>query len=203
MKISATILAAGSSNRMGDLNKLLLLINERPIINLVCTTALETNLNPIVVVTGYQHIKVEKAIPNKSVRIVHNKNWKKGMMSSICLGISVLDESVNGNMIILGDMPFITKDTLDVLIKEFIKYRGQNIIFPLYKSKQGNPVIFPKNLFPEILSIRGDIGCKKIIEKYKQNTTGVTIDSDEVILDCDTRDDYLLAQMKKTNHVQT
>ena len=112
MKISATILAAGSSNRMGDLNKLLLLINERPIINLVCTTALETNLNPIVVVTGYQHIKVEKAIPNKSVRIVHNKNWKKGMMSSICVGISVLDESVNGNMIILGDMPFITKETL-------------------------------------------------------------------------------------------
>ena len=91
MKISATILAAGSSNRMGDLNKLLLLINERPIINLVCTTALETNLNPIVVVTGYQHIKVEKAIPNKSVRLVHNKNWKMGMMSSICLGISVLD----------------------------------------------------------------------------------------------------------------
>ena len=203
MKISATILAAGSSNRMGDLNKLLLLINERPIINLVCTTALETNLNPIVVVTGYQHIKVEKAIPNKSVRLVHNKNWKKGMMSSICVGISVLDESVNGNMIILGDMPFITKDTLDVLIKEFIKYRGQNIIFPLYKSKQANPVIFPKNLFPEILSIRGDIGCKKIIEKYKKNTTGVIIDSDEVILDCDTRDDYLLAQMKKTNHVQT
>tara|TARA_Y100001970_G_scaffold257877_1_gene337186 strand:- start:473 stop:1084 length:612 start_codon:yes stop_codon:yes gene_type:complete len=203
MKISATILAAGSSNRMGDLNKLLLLINERPIINLVCTTALETNLNPIVVVTGYQHIKVEKAIPNKSVRLIHNKNWKKGMMSSICVGISVLDESVNGNMIILGDMPFITKDTLDVLIKKFIKYRGQNIIFPLYKSKQANPVIFPKKLFPEILLSRGDIGCKKIIEKYKQNTTGVTIDSDEVILDCDTRDDYLLAQMKKTNHVQT
>ena len=203
MKISATILAAGSSNRMGDLNKLLLLINERPIINLVCTKALETNLNPIVVVTGYQHIKVEKAIPNKSVRLIHNKNWKKGMMSSICVGISVLDESVNGNMIILGDMPFITKDTLDVLIKKFIKYRGQNIIFPLYKSKQANPVIFPKKLFPEILLSRGDIGCKKIIEKYKQNTTGVTIDSDEVILDCDTRDDYLLAQMKKTNHVQT
>ena len=203
MKISATILAAGSSNRMGDLNKLLLLINERPIINLVCTTALETNLNPIVVVTGYQLIKVEKAIPNKSVRLIHNKNWKKGMMSSICVGISVLDESVNGNMIILGDMPFITKDTLDVLIKKFIKYRGQNIIFPLYKSKQANPVIFPKKLFPEILLSRGDIGCKKIIEKYKQNTTGVTIDSDEVILDCDTRDDYLLAQMKKTNHVQT
>jgi len=203
MKISATILAAGSSSRMGKTNKLLLLINNKPIIELVCRTVLETKLSPIIVVTGYEHNKIKKVIPSEINDIIFNKDWKSGMMSSINKGMSKLDRSLDGNMIILGDMPLITKTTLNLLIDEFKKYEGQQIVHPLYKSMQANPVIFPKKYFPDILKGRGDIGAKKILKKYSKESISVSIDSDEVILDCDTRDDYLLAQMKKTNHVQT
>ena len=203
MKISATILAAGSSRRMGKSNKLLLLINNEPIIQSVCRTVLETKLNPIIVVTGYENRRIEKVIPNEINDIVFNKDWSTGMMSSIFMGISKLDESVDGNMIILGDMPLITKATLNILIDEFNKHKGQRIVHPSYKSIQANPVIFPKKYFSEILKGRGDKGGKKVLKKYSKEAIGVTIDSDEVILDCDTRDDYLLAQMKKTNYVQT
>ena len=203
MKISATILAAGSSRRMGKSNKLLLHINNEPIIQSVCRTVLETKLNPIIVVTGYENRKIEKVIPNEINDIVFNKDWSTGMMSSIFMGISKLDESVDGNMIILGDMPLITKATLNILIAEFNKHKGQRIVHPSYKSIQANPVIFPKKYFSEILKGRGDKGGKNVLKKYSKEAIGVTIDSDEVILDCDTRDDYLLAQMKKTNYVQT
>ena len=125
------------------------------------------------------------------------------MMSSIYKGMSRLDESVDGNIIILGDMPLITKNTLNLLIDEFKKYKGQRIVHPSYKSIQANPVIFPKKYFPDILKGSGDIGGKKVLKKYSKEAISVNVDSDEVILDCDTRDDYLLAQMKKTNHVQT
>tara|TARA_B100001250_G_scaffold288836_1_gene250592 strand:+ start:1029 stop:1640 length:612 start_codon:yes stop_codon:yes gene_type:complete len=203
MKISATILAAGSSRRMGKTNKLLLLINNKPIIELVCNTVLETKLSPIIVVTGYQHNKIKKVIPIEINDIVFNKDWKSGIMSSIDKGMSKLDQSVDGNIIILGDMPLITKATLNLLIEEFKKHGGQRIVHPSYKSMQANPVIFPKKYFSDILKGSGDIGAKKILKKYSKETIRVSVDSDEVILDCDTRDDYLLAQMKKTNHVQT
>ena len=203
MKISATILAAGSSRRMGKSNKLLLHINNEPIIQSVCRTVLETKLNPIIVVTGYENREIEKVIPNEINDIVFNKDWSTGMMSSIFMGISKLDESVDGNMIILGDMPLITKATLNILIAEFNKHKGQRIVHPSYKSIQANPVIFPKKYFSEILKGRGDRGGKKVLKKYSKEAIGVNIDSDEVILDCDTRDDYLLAQMKKRNYVQT
>ena len=147
MKISATILAAGSSRRMGKSNKLLLLINNEPIIQSVCRTVLETKLNPIIVVTGYENRKIEKVIPNEINDIVFNKDWSTGMMSSIFMGISKLDESVDGNMIILGDMPLVTKATLNILIGEFNKNKGQRIVHPSYKSIQANPVIFPKKYF--------------------------------------------------------
>ena len=73
MKISATILAAGSSRRMGKSNKLLLLINNEPIIQSVCRTVLETKLNPIIVVTGYENRKIEKVIPNEINDILERK----------------------------------------------------------------------------------------------------------------------------------
>ena len=203
MKISATILAAGSSRRMGKTNKLLLLVNNKPIIQLVCSTVLETKLSPIIVVTGYEHHKIKNVIPSEINNIIFNKDWKRGMMSSIYEGMSILDESVDGNIIILGDMPLITKNTLNILIREFKKYEGQRIVYPSYKSRQANPVIFPKKYFSDILKSTGDMGGKKILKKYSKETISINIDSDEVILDCDTRDDYLLAQMKKTNHVQT
>ena len=74
MKLSATILAAGASKRMGDLNKLLLKIDNKPIIYSVCKTALGSKLDQIILVTGYENSKIEKTIPRGIDNIVNNKN---------------------------------------------------------------------------------------------------------------------------------
>ena len=203
MKISATILAAGSSERMGNFNKLLLLIGNKPIIYSVCKTVLDAKLNQIILVTGYQNAEIEKVLPKEINNIIYNKNWNQGMMSSIYAGMSKLDNDIDGNMIILGDMPLITVDTINVLIDEFNKCNGNHIVYPIYNARQANPVIFPKKYFSEILSFQGDKGCKKVLKKYPGDSIGVHIKSDEVIIDCDTRDDYLLVEKKLLNDVQT
>ena len=203
MKISTTILAAGASKRMGDLNKLLLLLDNKPIIHSVCKIALETKLDQIILVTGYQNFEIEKVVPEEINNIIYNKNWRHGMMTSIYVGLSNLDDDIDGNMIILGDMPLITVSTLNLLIDEFKKYNGDHIVYPIYKARQANPVIFPKKYFPEILNSKGDKGCKKVLKKYPGDAVGVPINSDEVIIDCDTRDDYFLVENKLLNNVQT
>ena len=203
MKIAVTILAAGGSTRMGDHNKLLLLIDGKPMIYSVCRMVLDAKVNQIILVTGYQNNEVEQSIPKGINKIVCNRNWESGMMSSIHAGMSRLEKDVDGNMIVLGDMPLISTMTINKIIRKFSKYNGNHIVYPIYDDKQANPVIFPRKYFPEILNSKGDRGCKKVLKKYPRDSIGIDIDSDEVIIDCDTRDDYFLIEKKLINNVQT
>ena len=199
MKVSATILAAGQSSRMENGNKLLLPINEIPMISHVCNTVLTAGLDPVVVVTGFESDLVTQAIPTAINDIIYNSHWQLGMASSIYEGLSALPQNVDGNMIVLGDMPMISKDTLTLLIDEFIMLNGQHIIYPIYEERQANPVIFPKKYFQEILSSTGDRGCKKVLKQYLDDAVSVSIGSPEVVFDCDSEDNYfrLLEEMRE------
>jgi|TARA_Y100001949_G_scaffold156516_1_gene145453 molybdenum cofactor cytidylyltransferase len=199
VKVSAIILAAGQSSRMENGNKLLLPINEIPMISHVCNTVLTAGLDPVVVVTGFESDLVTQAIPTAINDIIYNSHWQSGMASSIYEGLSALPQNVDGNMIVLGDMPMISKDTLTLLIDEFIMLNGQHIIYPIYEERQANPVIFPKKYFQEILSSTGDRGCKKVLKQYPDDVVGVSIGSPEVVFDCDSEDNYfrLLEEMQE------
>jgi molybdenum cofactor cytidylyltransferase len=199
VKVSAIILAAGQSSRMENGNKLLLPINEIPIISHVCNTVSTAELDPVVVVTGFESDLVTQVIPTEINDIIYNSHWQSGMASSIYEGLSALPENVDGNMIVLGDMPMISKDTLTLLIDEFIMHNGQHIIYPIYEERQANPVIFPKKYFQEILSSTGDRGCKKVLKQYPDDAVGVSIGSPEVVFDCDSEDNYfrLLEEMQE------
>jgi len=175
---------------MGDENKLLLPFNGDLVINRICHTVLNSGLKPVIVVTGFQHRAVEKALPELIDQIAYNPNWEQGMAGSIYTGMSLLPDTVDGNMIVLGDMPLLTTHTLKQLIEQFCVHEGKQIIYPVYSGQQANPVIFPRKYFSEIISSTGDRGCKKVLKQYPDDATGISIDSEEVILDCDTKDDY-------------
>ena len=199
MNISATILAAGSSQRMGD-NKLLLPFQDDTLINVVCKTIIDSYLKPVFVVTGFENKKVLESLPKSIDKIIYNEDWSRGMATSINKAISSLPNNIDGNMIVLGDMPLITVKTINKLHQVFLNNNGNKIIYADYLGKQANPVIFPRKFFDEILHLNGDKGCKKIIYKNRKSSIGVPIDSSEVIFDCDTKDDYSdLVSMKIDN----
>ena len=201
MKLAATILAAGRSRRMGSINKLLLLIENKPILKIVCENVIKAKLDQIILVTGYQSKEVLKVVPKDIIKVVQNHDWKKGMMTSIFAGMSKLKKNIDGNIIILGDMPFISAETIIHLKGEFEASNGQSIVYPIYQDRQANPVIFPKKYFSEILMSKGDKGCKRVLKKYPKASIGVRIKSEEVILDCDTKDDYFYLNKKKLINV--
>ena len=199
MNISATILAAGSSQRMGD-NKLLLPFQDNTLINVVCKTIIDSYLKPVFVVTGFENKKVLESLPKSIDKIIYNEDWSRGMATSINKAISSLPNNIDGNMIVLGDMPLVTVKIINKLHQVFLNNNGNKIIYADYLGKQANPVIFPRKFFDEILHLNGDKGCKKIIYKNRKNSIGVPIDSSEVIFDCDTKDDYSdLVSMKIDN----
>ena len=202
MKISATILAAGSSQRMNGNNKLLLPFKDKTLINAVCQTLINSQLEPIFIVTGFENKKVSKSLPKSIDKIIYNRNWSNGMGKSINKAIRSLPSNIDGNMIVLGDMPLITVRTINKLRKVFLQHDGNKIIYADYLGKQANPVIFPKRFFDEILHLDGDEGCKKIIEKNRKSSVDVSIDSSEVIFDCDTKEDYSDLISMKINNVK-
>ena len=200
MNISATILAAGSSQRMGD-NKLLLPFQDNTLINVVCKTIIDSYLKPVFVVTGFENKKVLESLPKSIDKIVYNEDWSRGMATSINKAISSLPNNIDGNMIVLGDMPLVTVKTINKLHQVFLNNNGNKIIYADYLGKQANPVIFPRKFFDEILHLNGDRGCKKIIYKNRKSSIGVPIDSSEVIFDCDTKDDYSDLVLMKIDNV--
>ena len=201
MNISATILAAGSSERMEEANKLLLPYRSEALIKIVSKMLIDSLLDPIFIVTGYEHDKVVKLLPKSLDNIIYNKDWRKGMSRSIYKAISSLPRHIDGNMIVLGDMPLITVKTLNELKSVFLSNNGEKIIYAEYFGKQANPVIFPKKYFKEMLLLKGDNGCKDIISQNRKNTLGVSVDSSEVIFDCDTKGDYSDLVSKISTHV--
>jgi len=168
MKISATILAAGQSSRMEDDNKLLLPINEAPMISHVCKTVLAAGLDPVVVVTGFESDLVTQAIPTVINEIIYNSYWRSGMASSIYEGLSALPQNVAGNMIVLGDMPMISKDTLILLMDEFIAQSGQHIIYPIYEGTSGESGDFSQKVFPRNIGINRRSRLQKSIKKISR-----------------------------------
>jgi len=190
LNISATILAAGSSERMESVNKLLLPYKGEALIKIVSKTLIDSLLDPIFIVTGYEHDKVVKLLPKSLDNIIYNKDWRKGMSRSIYKAISSIPANIDGNMIVLGDMPLIKVKTINKLRSAFLNNNGEKIIYADHFGKQVNPVIFPKKYFNEILDLDGDKGCKNIISQNRKSSLGVSIDSSEVIFDCDTKEDY-------------
>ena len=201
MNISATILAAGSSQRMGGINKLLLPYKGEAIIKTVCQTLIDSFLDPVFVVIGFEYKKVAKSLPKSLDKIIYNNDWSKGMAKSINNAIASLPNNIDVNMIILGDMPLIKVKTINKLIDSFLKNNGEKIIYADHFGEQVNPVIFPKKYFNKILDLDGDKGCKNIISQNRKNSLGVSIDSSEVIFDCDTKEDYSDLVSKKFDNV--
>jgi len=191
MILSATILAAGGSTRMDSENKLLLDLGDKMIIEHACDVVAEAGFEPIIVVTGHDSENIRETLRGRNVAFVHNEAWKSGMAGSISTGVARLPEDVDGNLIVLGDMPFITPSTLDILREEFIRISGEKIIYPSHDGQQANPVLFPKKYFSEIISAKGERGCKSVLKKHPEEAVAVPIESDDVILDCDTKEDYL------------
>ncbi len=169
--ISAILLAAGESKRMKDENKLVKNFKGIPLIKYSVDNILSSQIESLIIVLGYQKEKVEQIIEkNKKIKLTFNKNFEKGMSTSIQEGISNLHEKTEFFFICHADMPFVNPNIYNSLIKE----RNKNdIIVPTYKGQQENPILFSKVMKSEIMSVDGDFGAKKIINLNKNRVFNI------------------------------
>jgi molybdenum cofactor cytidylyltransferase len=192
LRVAAIVLAAGRSSRMAPCNKLLEIVEGKPIIAHVANAASRSAASPMIVVTGLEAERIEEALRSLRVTIIHNADYAKGLSTSLRTGLGALPQDIDGALILLGDMPGIKTGDLDALIAAF-KDR-QSICVPARQGRRGNPVLWGAAYFAEMMRVTGDLGAKPLMAKYPDDVVEVPVDSDGIFADIDTPSD--LARLK-------
>ena len=175
-RIAAVVLAAGRSTRMGGPNKLLAEIAQRPLVRIAAEEALASRAKPVIVVTGHQRPEVERALAGLPVKFVHNPDFAQGLGTSLRTGIAAVPPDADGVVVCLGDMPQVDAGLVDRLIAAFDPARGALIVVPTFDGKRGNPVLWSRRFFPDLMAVEGDVGARHLIGRYPEAVVEVAVD---------------------------
>jgi molybdenum cofactor cytidylyltransferase len=184
--VAAIILAAGRSTRMGGPNKLLAELGGKPLVRLVTEQALASKARDVIVVTGHQAELVEKALHGLDVKFVRNADFAQGLASSVKAGVAAVPDDADGVLICLGDMPMISARLIDHLIEAFAPDRGNLIAVPVSDNRRGNPVLWSRRFFNELMTLDGDIGARHLIAKHSEAVAEIPVEGFGAFLDIDT-----------------
>ncbi len=195
-KIEGLILAAGLSTRFKR-SKISACLSGRRVIDHVLTAAIDSKLNRIKLIVS------EKSFPGSHkgliqnsdrVKILINQDPSQGMSYSLKLGLREVCGSADGIMIILGDQPLITKDVINILIESFMDDPGM-IVRPTIQTRPTTPVIFPMDLYDELMQITGDIGARNVVDRHIKKVSSIEMADFYNDMDIDTEDD--LARLER------
>lgn len=197
--IAAVVLAAGLSRRMGQA-KLLMPVGGRAIVRYVVESVLAGGVDSVWVVTGPDVEPIEAALAGLEVQIAVNPAPEEGQASSLRAGIAALPASVDAVLIALGDQPSLAPSIIPALLAAR-RTSPKLIVAPRYRDGQGNPVLFKRAIFPELLRLTGDQGARPIIQKEPARVEWVELDL-PMPPDVDTLDDYekIRANLRAGNH---
>jgi len=184
--VAAVVLAAGRSTRMGGPNKLLAELDGKKLVRTVTEQALASKASEVIVVTGHQADLVEQALAGLKVRFVRNPDFAGGLASSVKAGIASVPENADGAVVCLGDMPLISAQLIDRLIETFAPDRGHLIAVPVSEGRRGNPVLWSRRFFKELMTLDGDIGARHLIAKHAEAVAEVPVEGNGAFLDIDT-----------------
>lgn len=168
--------------------KQLLRIEGRPILDRTLTNVRAAAVREIILVLGFAADAVRNEISTAGLKVVHNDAYEQGMGTSLRTGLAAVDPESNAALVVLGDQPFVRAGTLDQIIECHRSSKPQ-IVLPLYKGFRGNPVLLDRSVFPEVLQLSGDVGCRAIFGNHTEGIYKLAVDDPGILLDIDNSED--------------
>ncbi|HET6621732.1 MAG TPA: molybdopterin-binding/glycosyltransferase family 2 protein [Dongiaceae bacterium] len=188
-RVAALVMAAGRSSRMGA-NKLLMEDDGKPIVARVVERALAADPAEVLVVTGHQEPEVRAALAGLRVRFVACPDYADGLSASLRCGVKALPGDIDAALVLLGDMPRVGTALLRRMIAAFNPTEGRAIIVPSFQGKRGNPVLWHRRFFAEMMTLAGDVGARHLIGEHAELVTEIEAEDAGIFLDIDTPEAY-------------
>lgn len=187
--ISAIILAAGQSRRMGQ-PKMLLPWGSSTVIEHVITTFLTAGLDEIIVVTGGAREQVEMLISPYPVRRVHNGGFESGeMLASLQCGLRAMSDQVQAVLIGLGDQPQVQEESIRLVCKAY-RNSQTRLVVPSFRMRRGHPWLVARALWSELLAMKPSESPRDFLNRHTDEVHYVNVQTETILADLDTPDDY-------------
>lgn len=186
--IAGLILAASQGKRLGAV-KPLMPADHAVLLDRVVKQFRNAKLDDLIVVLGHEARQIVQRIPLNGIKIIINSEHRAGLASSIQRGLAHVSSRFRAVMIGTGGMALVTSQTIDTLIREYNKGK-KGIVVPVHDGRRGHPVIIDLKYLESMLELRGDVGTRSVMETHAEDVREVPIDSDEVLIDIDTRETW-------------
>jgi len=168
--------------------KQLLRLGDRPLLAHVLDNVRASSVAEIVLVLGFEAEAIQREIKLHDVRLIVNSQYRQGMGTSLKAGLAAVDPEAEGALVVLADQPLVRPGTLDRLIAEHQAGQAQ-IVIPTYRGFRGNPVLLDRSIFPELMGLNGDIGCRAVFGDHLDGIVKSPVDDVGILLDVDERND--------------
>ncbi len=196
--ITAVILAAGESRRMGR-PKMSLPFGDCSIIERVVKNAVSSGISRTLVVLGSDNEEIGNLIQDYPVEPVHNRQYRNGMLSSVQCGLQAVPDKTDAVMVLLGDQPMIGSNVMDRMIEAYRK-SGREIIVAMHQGKRGHPILFGSRYFREVMGYSEKSSLKDLIHTHPDDIQEVETNSPAILRDIDTEKDYRKELKHQHNH---
>lgn len=174
--LPGVVLAAGASRRFGQ-NKLLFPVGGHAVLYHALKEALQAPLDPVILVLGYECEKALQALEelkdSPKLRVLKNPQWGQGRAESLKCGLAAVPKHSAGAVVLLGDMPLMTKELIARVVEAFLG--SKKLCFPAYRGSPGRPVALPKELFGEFEKLSGDASGIKILTQYWESAVKIEL----------------------------
>jgi molybdenum cofactor cytidylyltransferase len=188
-RVSAVVLAAGKSDRMGSV-KQLLPWGDTTVLGQTLVNLQASSVNEIIVVVGFQADAVNAVAQKYSVPTLFNPEYETGeMLSSLKMAVNQLPSNRSAVLVILADQPMVSPEIIDQLLERFWQGNSE-LVAPIYQGERGNPVLIGRSFFQELLDLSPGMAPRHLLQRHDNELVLVDVKSPAVVQDLDLPEDY-------------
>ena len=188
LSVTAIILGAGESSRMGK-PKLLLPFGDSTVIGTLISSVQASSVDRVIIVLGASYEIHRKNIRQYAVDIVHNKQYRDGMLSSLQCGLGTVRDDADAVMVLLGDQPMIRSADMEKLIDAY-RHSEKQIIVASHGEKRGHPVLIGRKFINEIIEYPKEASLRDLLQNHPGEILEIRTGNEKILRDIDTEKDY-------------
>lgn len=188
MNVTAIVLAAGTSSRMGQ-PKQLLPFEGKSLVRRAVEAATASRVRQTIVVTGANREAVEHELTGLAILLVHNPEYEQGMSTSLRAGLKAVRPEADAAIVLLADQPFVDAALVNALL-DLYEHAPSSIVRPRYGGVPGNPVLWDRSLFSELMAQEGDQGGRGLLQAHVREIAWLELPDPKRQTDVDTPEAY-------------